>query len=337
MTRPAGLRSVFRTNRFVVTTEIGVPHGADATAITSKARQLAGYIDAANITDNPSANVLMSSLAGSIAVQRGGVEPVMQLTCRDRNRIALQSDLLGAAALGVPNVLLLTGDHPRFGDHPGAKPVFDVDSIQLAGIARTMRDSGQLMSGKTVEPRPSWTIGAVENPFAPPTSFRALRLAKKVAAGAEFIQTQFVFDIGMFGRWMREVCDLQLTDRCAVLAGLGPVRSPRALEFLRSRVPGVYVPDDVYRRLASTPSTKFAAEAMRLCVETLEQLREMPGVRGVHIMAFGREDLVPEILERAGLARTVSAPLPARNSTAGDSHRLRDAIVTREGSCRHAG
>ena len=265
--------------------------------------QLRGWVDAANVTDNPSASVLPSSLAGSKVVLDAGLEPVMQLTCRDRSRIGLQSDLLGAAMLGIPNVLLLTGDHTSFGDHPESKPVFDLDSIQLTGVARSLRDRGTLMSGRQVSPAPSWLIGAVENPFAPPQGFRAARLAKKVAVGAQFVQTQFVFDVPVFARWMEQVRALGLDERCAVLAGVGPIRSPRALEFLRHRVPGVHVPDDLYRRLAAVPEHRFAREAFAHCEETVEQVRDIAGVRGIHVMALGREQDVPELLERAGVGR----------------------------------
>jgi methylenetetrahydrofolate reductase (NADPH) len=224
----------------------------------------------------------------------------MQLTCRDRNRIALQSDLLGAGALGIPNVLLLTGDHPRFGDHPGAKPVFDLDSVQLTWTARTLRD-GTLISGQRLEHPPCWLIGTVENPFAPPESFRARRLAKKVAAGAEFVQTQYVFDVEKFETWMAGVRDLGITERCAVLAGIGPIRSLRVLDVLSSEVPGIYVPDDVARRLRGVPAAKVGDEGISLCVETIQRVAQIPGVRGVHVMAFGFERGVPDILERAGV------------------------------------
>ena len=191
-------------------------------------------MDAVNIPDGQSAHVRMSNWAGSLLALDAGVEPVMQVTCRDRNRIALQSDLMSAAALGIPNVVLMTGDHPRFGDHPDAKPVFDLDGVQLVWTARTMRDEGRLLSGRQLDPPPSWLIGAVENPFAPPVRFRAARLGKKVAAGADFVQTQFVFDVPVFTRWMADVRDLGLDRRCKILAGVGPVRSLRALEFMRS-------------------------------------------------------------------------------------------------------
>lgn len=310
------LSRAIRDGRFAVTAEIGPPRGADPGAIRRKARLLAGWVDAANITDNQSAHVRMSSFAGSVLALSEGVEPVMQLTCRDRNRIALQSDLISAAAVGIPNVLLLTGDHPRFGDHADAKPVFDMDCVQLVWTARSMRDHGRLLSGRNLDPRPDWLIGAVENPFAPPERFRARRLGKKIAAGAEFAQTQFVFDVERFERWMSEVRDLGLDRRAAILAGVGPVRSLRALDYIRTRVPGIHVPESVVRRLRGVPADRVAAEGMQICVETIERLRKVPGVGGVHVMAFGHEKGIPEILERSGLAahrRPAVAGLPGRD------------------------
>jgi methylenetetrahydrofolate reductase (NADPH) len=302
-----GLRGALASGRFAVTAEIGPPRGVDRVAITRSAALLRGWVDAANVTDNQGAHVRLSSLAGSLLAAEAGVEPVMQLTCRDRNRIALQSDLIAAATLGIPNVLLLTGDHPVFGDHPEAKPVFDLDSVQLVWAARTMRDDGLLLSGRPVDPRPGFLIGAVENPFAPPASFRAARLGKKIAAGAEFCQTQFVFDVAAFARFMAEVADRGLDTRCGVLAGVGPIRSLRAYEFIRTKVPGVHVPDEVGRRLRGVPADRVAAEGVALCVETIQALREIPGVAGVHVMAFGYERGIPEILERAGLERSARA------------------------------
>jgi methylenetetrahydrofolate reductase (NADPH) len=302
-----GLRGALAAGRFAVTAEIGPPRGVDPHSVGQSAALLRGWVDAANVTDNQGAHVRLSSLAGSLLAAEAGVEPVMQLTCRDRNRIALQSDLIAAATLGIPNVLLLTGDHPVFGDHPDAKPVFDLDSVQLVWTARTMRDDGLLLSGRPVDPRPGFLIGAVENPFAPPTDFRAARLGKKVAAGAEFCQTQFVFDVAGFARFMAEVVDRGLDTRCAVLAGVGPIRSLRAYEFVRTKVPGVHVPDDVGRRLRGVPADRVAAEGVAICVETIQALREIPGVAGVHVMAFGYERGIPEILERAGLERSARA------------------------------
>jgi methylenetetrahydrofolate reductase (NADPH) len=332
MTDGAGgqLRMALAAGRFAVTAEIGPPRGADPDVITRKAGWLNGWVDAANVTDNQGAHARLSSLAGSVLALRAGVEPVMQLTCRDRNRIALQSDLLAAGALGIPNVLLLTGDHPKFGDHPDAKPVFDLDGVQLTWAARTMRDDGVLMSGKPVSARPGWLIGTVENPFAPPTEFRARRLAKKVAAGAEFAQTQYVFDVEAFERWMADVRALGLTDRCRVIAGVGPVRSLRALDFMRTGVPGIHIPDQVVRRLRGVPGDQVARAGVDLCVETIQRLAEVPGVAGVHVMAFGFEQGVPEIIERAGVGPRYArlaipasgrpAPLTAASAQEGSRH-----------------
>jgi len=299
---PAGrLATALRSGRFAITAEIGPPRGADPAAIERKAALLRDWVDAANITDNQGGFSRMASWAGSILALRAGVEPVMQLTCRDRNRIALQADLLAAAAVGVPNVLLLTGDHPKFGDHPDAAPVFDLDSVQLVWTAREMRDNGTLLSGRAVDPAPTWLIGAVENPFAPPEEFRARRLGKKVAAGAEFVQTQFVFDVDRFATWMAEVRDLGLARRCGILAGVGPIRSIRALERMQNDIPGIQVPEHLARRLRGVPPERVSEEGMRICVENILRIKEIPGVAGVHVMAFGFEHGVPEILERAGL------------------------------------
>jgi methylenetetrahydrofolate reductase (NADPH) len=291
------------SGEFVVTSEVGPPRGASTDAIRRKVEPLRGWVDAVNITDNQSAYVRMASWAGSLAALAAGVTPVMQLTCRDRNRIALQSDLLGAAALGIQNVLLMTGDHPRFGDHPDAKPVFDLDSVQLLWLARTMRDEGRLLSGRKLDPPPAWLLGAVENPFAPPESFRAARLGKKVAAGAEFVQTQYVFDVPAFARWMAEVTDLGLDRRCAVLAGVGPIRSLRALDHMLNNVPGLRIPDAVERRLRAAGEDKVAEEGLAMCAEAIAELREIPGVRGVHVMAPAFEAGIPGILGRAGFLR----------------------------------
>ncbi len=300
---PSRLRSRLESGGFAVTAEIGPPRGADADAVRRKAEPLTGWVDAVNITDNQGSHVRLASWAGSLVALAAGLEPVMQLTCRDRNRIALQSDLIAASAMGIPNVLLLTGDHPRLGDHAEAKPVFDLDSVQLLWTARTMRDERRLLSGRELDPAPDWFIGAVENPFAPPEGFRAQRLGKKVAAGADFIQTQFVFDIAGFTRWMAQVRDLGLHERCHILAGVGPIRSLRALDHMRGSVPGVYIPDEIDRRLRSVPADLVADEGLWLAAELIQRVREIPGVAGVHVMAFGHERGIPDILRRAGFAR----------------------------------
>jgi methylenetetrahydrofolate reductase (NADPH) len=301
------LHAVLQRGRFAVTAELGPPRGANLAPLRRKAKLLRDWVDAANVTDGQSAVVRMASWAGCMVAMQEGLEPVMQLQCRDRNRIALQADLLGASAMSIPNVLLLTGDHQRFGDEPDAKGVFDLDSIQLVWMARTMRDQHHLLSGRELKSPPSWFIGAVENPFAPPQRWRAERLGKKVAAGAQFIQTQFIFDVAVFRKFMEQVRDLGLDQRCWILAGVGPVKSLRALEHMRREVPGMYVPDAVADRLRGVPGDRVQAEGIAICAEIIQQVREIPGVAGVHVMAFSWEDAIPEILERAGLGARRSA------------------------------
>ena len=295
------LRDRLTSGSFAVTAEISPPRGASIDPVTETAALLRDWVDAVNVTDNQGSNVRLASWAGSLAALQAGLEPVMQMTCRDRNRIALQSDLLGASALGIRNVLAMTGDHPKSGDHPEAKPVFDLDSIQLLWTLRHMRDQGAALSGKKLDPPPECFLGAVENPFAPPEGFRADRLGKKVEAGAQFVQTQFVFDVAGFGQWMAQVRDLGLHERCYILAGVGAVRSRRGLDFMRDNVPGVTVPDDVYHRLMAAPADQTAAEGARLAAETIKQLTTMEGVAGVHLFMAGNERAVPGVLEEAGV------------------------------------
>jgi methylenetetrahydrofolate reductase (NADPH) len=312
------LRQRLAAGDFAVTAEISPPRGASIDSITQTAAWLRDWVDAVNITDNQGSNVRLASWAGSLAALAAGLEPVMQMTCRDRNRIALQSDLLGASALGIRNFLVMTGDHPKSGDHPEAKPVFDLDSVQLLEALRAMRDEHTLLSGRPVDPPPDCFLGAVENPFASPRKpgplradqlrtdqfgadqFGAERLGRKVAAGAQFIQTQFVYDVAAFGQWMTQVRDQGWHERCAILAGVGAVRSLRTLEFMRDKL-GVNVPDGVYRRLRAVPADRVAAEGARLAAETIAQLRLLPGVAGVHLMVSGDERVVPTILDAAGL------------------------------------
>jgi methylenetetrahydrofolate reductase (NADPH) len=301
------LRDRLTAGEFTVTAELSPPRGASAAAMLSRAELLRGWVDAVNITDNQGSHVRLSSWAGAVAVQRSGIiEPIMQMTCRDRNRIALQSDLLGAGALGIENLLFMSGDHPKFGDHPGAKPVFDMDSTQLTWTARTLRDEAKLISGKELNPAPRFFIGAVENPFAPPVEYRAPRAAKKIAAGAQFIQTQYVFDIEVFRRWVHDLGELGVLDRCFILAGVGVIRSARMLDFLSSgKVPGVQIPDLVLRRLRGAGDV--GAEGARLAAEVIAAVREMPGVRGVHLLTAGYEKQTPELLRMAGVDRSALA------------------------------
>ncbi len=302
-------RQVLAAGKFAVTAEIGPPRGADTAPVAKKAAVLRGWVDAVNITDNQGATVKLSSLAGSVAAHRAGLEPIMQLTCRDRNRIALQSELLSASALGVPNVLIMTGDHPRNGDHPEATAVFDLDSTKLLAVATAMRDQGTLMSGAELQPPPSWLLGAVENPPGRASSAAEAeaaaakatsRLAAKIDAGAQFVQTQFVFDVTAFAAWMARVRDLGLHERCFILAGVGPVRSQRALEHLAT-IPGVVIPEHVTERLTGLAPDRLRAEGEKLCSEIIAQLADVPGVAGVHVMAIGAEHAIPGIVAQAGL------------------------------------
>lgn len=293
--RPGRLADALRTGRFAVTAEVGPPRGADVTELRATARLLRDWVDAANVTDNQGARVRVSSFAGSVVLLAEGLEPVMQMTCRDRNRIALQSDLLSAGALGVPNLLLMTGDRPERGDHADATPVFDLGSETLMVAARTLRDEGALLSGRVVDPPPRYLLGAVDTGAGAPD-----RLVRKVEGGAEFVQTQFVFDVPEFAAWLRRVGDLGLTQRCGVLAGVGPIRSLRALEVMAG-LPGVAVPAALERRLRGVPADRVAEEGMAACAETVAALRELPGLAGVHVMAVAYEQGVPEILAGAGL------------------------------------
>jgi len=297
VTAPGRLAESLRTGRFAVTAEVAPPRGADVTRLRETARLLRGWVDAANVTDNQGARVRMSSLAGSAVLLAEGLDPVMQMTCRDRNRIALQSDLLAAGGLGVPNVLLMTGDRPERGDHPDAPGVFDLDSDSLTAAARALRDDGTLLSGQTVESAPRYLIGAVD-----PGAGEPERLARKVALGTEFVQTQFVFDVAAFAGWLARVRDLGLTQRCGVLAGVGPIRSLRALDVMAG-LPGVAVPPALERRLRGVPAHRVAEEGMAACAETVAALRELAGLAGVHVMAVAYEQGVPEILTAAGLGR----------------------------------
>ncbi len=326
---PGALRRRLAAGEFAVTAEIGPPRGADTAPVSRKAAILRGWVDAVNITDNQSAAVRLSSLAGSLAALAAGVEPIMQLTCRDRNRIALQSELLSASALGIPNVVIMTGDHPRHGDHSDATPVFDLDSTQLLRVAGDMRDHGKLMSGGELKPPPSWFLGAVENPPGRPSADRTAaggsalgdddvldratyRLARKIEAGAQFVQTQFVFDVPAFATWMKRLRDLGLDERCYILAGVGPVRSQRALAHLAT-IPGVVIPDHVSDRLAAATPARFRVEGEKLCAEIIAGLAEVPGVAGVHVMAIGAESSIPAILQEAGVPARPQADAPARS------------------------
>lgn len=302
MTAPGNLERVLREGGFAVTAECGPPRGADPEVIRRKGEYLKGSVDAVNVTDNQTAVVRMSSMAACLILKEMGLEPVLQMTVRDRNRIALQSDILGAAALGIRNILCLSGDHQSFGDHPGAKNVHDIDSIQLVDTVRTMRDEGRFLSGDEIKGRPELFIGCVENPFADPFDIRALRLAKKVKAGAGFVQTQCVFNVEKFSRWMEMVRDLGLHEKIYILAGITPMKSPGMARYMKNSVPGMDVPDVLVERMDCVPKDRYREEGIAICLETIERVRAMEGVAGIHIMAIEWEDIVPEIVRRAGLA-----------------------------------
>jgi methylenetetrahydrofolate reductase (NADPH) len=294
------LEKVLAAGKFAVTAELGPPQNADPEAIRKKAQYCIGNVDGANITDNQTAIVRMSSIAAAAIAISCGVEPVVQMVCRDRNRIAMQSDILGAAALGVKNLLCLSGDHQKFGNHPQAANVFDIDSVQLIAMVKKMRDEKQFLSGDPIkEHEPRLFIGAVENPFADPFEYRVLRLAKKVEAGADFIQTQCVFDVEKFARWMGLVVAEGLHKKVYILAGLTPVRSHKALVYMKNEVAGMSIPDELIKRMESAGEPK--EEGVKICLEMIEQVRNIEGVAGIHLMPIGWESITPVILERAGL------------------------------------
>ncbi len=293
------LEKVLDSGAFAVTAEAGPPKGASAKVVQKKGETLKGYCDAVNVTDNQTAIVRMSSLAGCILLKQLGVEPVMQMVCRDRNRIAIQSDILGAVALGIGNVLCISGDHQKLGNHPTAKNVFDLDSIQLIQTLKQMRDEKKFLCGEDISGEVPLFIGAVENPFADPFEYRVTRLAKKVKAGANFIQTQAVYDVGKFAKWMEIVRERGLDKQVHILAGVIPMRSVGMARYMRDYVSGVYVPDKVVTRMEESKDTK--EEGVRIILEIIEQLIEIPGIHGIHIMAVGWEDIVPVIVERARL------------------------------------
>jgi methylenetetrahydrofolate reductase (NADPH) len=297
----SNLERVLAAGQFAVTGELGPPQSADPEVIRRKARILKGHVDAVNVTDGQTAVVRMASWAACMIGKEEGLDHIVQMTCRDRNRIALQMDILGIAALGINNVLCLTGDHQKFGDHPAAKGVYDVDSIQLLKIVKDMRDEGKLQSGEQMPVAPRLFIGAAENPFADPFEFRVPRLAKKVAAGADFIQTQIVYNVDKFAEWMKGVRDRGLHERVKILAGVAPIKSMGAARYMKTRVPGMDVPDWVIGRLQGVTKEQVSREGIKVCVDIINQVREIEGVAGIHLMAIEWEEVVPEIVEAAGL------------------------------------
>jgi methylenetetrahydrofolate reductase (NADPH) len=295
------LERALRSGRFAVTAELDAPDSADPEDVYKNALVLSKCCNAINATDGAGANCHMSSIGCCALLVRAGYETVLQVNCRDRNRIAIQGDLLGAAAMGVKNVLCLTGDDVSVGDQPGAERVFDMDSLHLLRTARIMRDQGVFLSGRQITTPPRLFLGAVASPCAPPYDWRPERLAKKVEAGADFIQTQFCFNVGRFREYMQRVRDLGLHERVFILIGAGPLRSYRAAEYMRTKIPGIWIPDEIMERMAKTPKARQREEGIRICVEIVQQVREIEGVHGVHLMAYRQEEAVAEIIERAGL------------------------------------
>lgn len=295
----SNLEKLLEKGEFAVTGELGPPQSADPEVIRSKVGILKGSVDAANVTDNQTAIVRLSSIAAGVLMQNEGLEPVIQMTCRDRNRLAIQSDILGAAGLGLKNLLCLTGDHQTFGNHPFSKNVFDLDSIQLIQMVKGMRDDNQFQSGDELKVPPKMFIGAAANPFGDPFEFRVIRLAKKVAAGTDFIQTQGIYDIERFEKWMEGVRERGLHEKVYILGGVIPFKSAGAARYIKNKVPGMVVPDELVERMKSASDAK--AEGVKIAIETIEQLKTIKGVHGVHIMAIEWEEKVPEIAEGAGL------------------------------------
>jgi 5,10-methylenetetrahydrofolate reductase len=295
------LERVLRRGEFAITAELNPPDSSDPEDVYARAHIFEGWVDAINATDGSGAHCHMSSVAICALLTRVGYSPILQISCRDYNRIAIQGNVLGAAALQVGNILCLTGDGVQCGDHPEAKPVFDLDSISLLAIIKRMRDEGRFLSGRKITTPPRVFIGAAENPFAPPREFRAVRLAKKIAAGAQFVQTQYCFDLPLFRRFMDQARDMGLDEKCFILAGVGPLASAKAALWMRARVAGVHIPDEVIARLEGARDQK--AEGKRICIEMIQQFRETKGVSGVHVMAYRQEQYVSEIVHESGVLK----------------------------------
>jgi len=309
----SNLEQVLASGQFAVTGELGPPKGMNLDLINRKIGYLKGFVDAANVTDNQTGIVRLSSIATSILCEQAGLEPVIQMTCRDRNRLAMQSDMLGANVHGLKNVLCLSGDHQSFGDHPGAKNVHDLDSMQLIRMVMEMRDKNQFQNGVEIKGGgPKMFIGAAASPFSSPVAMRPLRLAKKVAAGADFIQTQMIFDMEQFKTYMRKVVDMGLHEKISILAGFGPLKSTPMARFLHEQVPGIVVPEHFLERMDAAVKgidkeekearrDAWRAEGVKICIEQIQEAKEIEGVAGVHIMAIEWEAAIEGIVKGAGL------------------------------------
>jgi methylenetetrahydrofolate reductase (NADPH) len=301
-TESAGkLQQVLTSCGFAVTAECGPPRGSDPEIIRKKGELLKGYVDAVNVTDNQTAIVRMSSIAACAHLVAMGIEPVMQMVTRDRNRIALQSDIMGAHSLGINNILCLSGDHQTFGSQPDALNVFDIDSMNLVRTVLTMREQGQDMSGFELKGAPKMFIGAAANPFADPFEYRVIRLAKKIEAGADFIQTQCVFNMERFKAWMEMAREEGLTEKVHILAGVTPMKSEGMAKYMANRVAGMDVPESLIKRMGSVPKEKAPEEGIKICLESIAELRDTPGVHGIHLMAIEWEEIIAQIVSEAGL------------------------------------
>jgi methylenetetrahydrofolate reductase (NADPH) len=298
---PSKLEKILAAGHLAVTSECGPPRGSDGESIAKKAELIKDYVDVINITDNQTSVTRLCSLAACIRLKLMGVEPVLQMTVRDRNRIGLMSDILGAASFDIHNILCLSGDHQQFGDCPQGQNVFDIDSMQLIQMARLMRDEGKFLGGDDIDRPPQMFVGAAANPFADPFEIRVPRLAKKIAAGAEFIQTQCIYNLDKFELWMKQARDRGLHEKVYILAGVTPFKSAGMAKYMKNRVPGMDVPDEVVERMSGVPKEKQADEGINICVESIQRLKEVEGVKGFHIMAIEWEEKVPEIVERGGL------------------------------------
>ncbi len=297
----SNLEKVLKAGHFAFTGELGPPRGANAAEVRKKAAHLKGKVDAVNITDNQTAVVRMASWAACLLLIQEGLEPNFQMVCRDRNRLAMQADILGAYAHGIRNMLCLSGDHQQFGDHPQAKGVFDIDSMQLISMVKKMRDEGKFLSGAELDEPPKIFIGAAANPFADPFEWRIHRLAKKIKAGVDFIQTQCIYNMERFREWIKQANDMGLTEKAHILAGVTPMKSVGMAKYMKSKVPGMDVPDEIIDRLQGTGKGKVADEGIKIACEQIQEFKELKGVASVHLMAIEWEHRVPEIAERAGV------------------------------------
>jgi methylenetetrahydrofolate reductase (NADH) len=295
------LEKVIASGNLAVTSECGPPRGSSSEKIIEKAKMLQGYVDAVNVTDNQTAMVRMSSFAACVFIKQLGMSPILQMVTRDRNRLAMQADILGAYAHGIDTILCLSGDHPHFGDHPMAANVHDIDSIQLLQMVKNMRDEGKFQGGDDIQNPPKMFIGAAANPFADPFELRVARLAKKLNAGADFIQTQCIYNLDKFEKWMEGVRDRGLHEKIHILAGITPMKSAGMARYMKNKVPGMDVPDEIIKRIAGVPKEKQPDEGIKISVEAIERLKEVEGIKGFHLMAIEWEEKVPEMAEKAGL------------------------------------